>query len=127
MGRLSGLVMTVASYARAADRVRTGDLHLGKVPRYQLRHNRMMHRAGLGDFSRLVCPHSPVTMCRGTAKAGHGASPALQSGRRGSNPQPPAWEAGALPVAPHPHGCRLPAGAGPSDSPRRLLLLGQAP
>jgi hypothetical protein len=26
---------------RAADRVRTGDLHLGKVSRYLLRHNRM--------------------------------------------------------------------------------------
>ena len=29
-----------ATPRRAADRVRTGDLHLGKVTRYQLRYNR---------------------------------------------------------------------------------------
>jgi hypothetical protein len=32
---------TAITSIRAADRVRTGDLHLGKVSRYLLRHNRI--------------------------------------------------------------------------------------
>jgi hypothetical protein len=31
---------------RAVDRIRTGDLHLGKVARYQLRYNRMRNNDG---------------------------------------------------------------------------------
>ena len=40
VGRL-GLQSGTVLYLRVADRVRTGDLHLGKVPRYLLRHNHM--------------------------------------------------------------------------------------
>src|SRR5262245_53217082 len=49
----------------------------------------------LGEsFQRLGFPAARAALCGGSFH---------QSGRRGSNPQPPAWKAGALPIELHPH------------------------
>jgi hypothetical protein len=42
---------------RVADRARTGDLHLGKVPRYQLRHNDMFTASPVSESNRRPFPY----------------------------------------------------------------------
>jgi hypothetical protein len=50
-------MMQLRKFTRADDRVRTGDLNLGKVPRYQLRYVRISIHLPFGGIKRANLAH----------------------------------------------------------------------
>ncbi len=105
------LPVPAAAPCGAGDRIRTGDVQLGRLTLYQLSYSREQPirscvPTGGGWWIRTTEGMMPADLQ--SAPFGHSGNPpgqniqpsqTLTSWRRDSNPQPPAYKAGALPLS----------------------------